>query len=368
MSLDNKIEARSSNPQFAGLRILSPLSAMATADTGVVETLERQPPERLHEVAQRIVDVKTLTIYTYGYTGAGKSSLVRDLLGPKATKAPKACSGPNANPSAEVLTDFSIDIGNGLSIPVFDTRGMFERGRPNQDKEILRVVGNVCRFNDNNGVLVICIPMNVRLTREGEELLVLLHKEYHEKGIWNFVVIALTKADIYNEDEWLVDKKLTDSPVRHLKQHFQDTLSDFKEALKEVFTGPIGISEKEFNSIPIVPTSQLTNRSAMKKMAAVQYECWFDALLLACCKKERGTHLVKVHAQRLNRLTPEQLTAAGYPARENIGVEILPFLRYSMGQDFGYHAVIGAWKLYWHLVYYDKLKKGHRFLRDKEPQ
>ena len=59
---------------------------MATA--GIIETLRKQPPERLRESERRIREKKLLTIYTHGKTGTGKSSLVKDLLGPKATHVP----------------------------------------------------------------------------------------------------------------------------------------------------------------------------------------------------------------------------------------------------------------------------------------
>ena len=85
------------------------------------------------------------------------------------------------------------------------------------------------------------------------------------------------------------------------------------------------MTEEEFNKIPILPTSQLSNPSANTKMAAVHYEWWFDALLLECCKKEQGMHLVSVHAQRLDRLSPKQLEDAGYPTKDKFGLDIYDF-------------------------------------------
>ena len=76
-------------------------------------------------------------------------------------------------------------------------------------------------------------------------------------------------------------------------------------------------------------------------------------------------HLVTIHTKRLTNLTPEQLVAAGFPARAP-AARVLPYIRQAMGTDFGHLALIGVWKLYWNLVYYDQLTKHPRFEEDEK--
>ena len=339
---------------------------MATGGSaGIWDALEAQPEERLREAVKRCAGEKSLTIFTYGKTGVGKSSLVRDLLGPNAPRQPEVRSG--SKPVTTETKKYEITIDNGLSVKVCDTRGMFELLSDEEDKETLRVVGNVC-LNDVNGVLLICIPVHERIDRSTQELLTVLHKEHHEKGIWRFVVIALTKADNYPENEWLrKHTQWVETPKSYLKPEFMKAMSDAKESLKNIFTsGQIGMSEEEFNKIPILPTSQLSNQSALSKMDEVDSQSWFDALLLECCKKERGTHLVTIHSDRLANLSPEKLVSAGFPSES--GATIIPVIKYMMGSDVGYLALIMGWKVYWHLVYSGQLTNSPRFEQDKRLQ
>ena len=154
----------------------------------------------------------------------------------------------------------TIDIGNGLAIKVYDARGMFEALEDEEtEAEMLRMAGSVC-LNDINGVLLICIPMHERHTRDTSRLLNVLHKEYHDKDIWRFVVIALTKADEYPKKKWLAGRKKLDSPKPFLIPMFEECLSNAKESLEHIFTsdrGQIKMSKEEFHRIPVLPTSEL---------------------------------------------------------------------------------------------------------------
>ena len=91
---------------------------------GIKDVLQAQPEEALKEAAQRLADEKSLSIFTYGETGVGKSSLVRDLLGPKAPRRPEVRSGTKSVTTETV--NYNVDIGKDLFVNVYDTKGMFE--------------------------------------------------------------------------------------------------------------------------------------------------------------------------------------------------------------------------------------------------
>ena len=66
--------------------------ATPAVNSGINYVLEREHRQRLEEATQHVVNTKSLSIFTYGITGAGKSTLVRDILGRK-KDVPKPCSG-----------------------------------------------------------------------------------------------------------------------------------------------------------------------------------------------------------------------------------------------------------------------------------
>ena len=348
--------------------------AMATGGLpGVTDTLETESDEKLREAATHICAEKSLSIFTYGKTGSGKSSLVGDILDPKALRRPEVQAGMEPVTNETRVYEIAIPNAKGLSVKVCDTRGMLDlhvvEDEDEKDDETLRFVGDVC-LNDVNGVLLICIPMHERIDRSTLDLLALLHKEHHEKGIWRFVVIALTKADEYPETEWLKMKKtwtLITSPF--LTQKFDEAFSSAKATLKRIFTSKkhkICMSEEEFSGIPILPTSQLYNKSALSKMECVGKESWFDALLLECCKREQGRHLVTIHQRRLTHLVPKRLDEAGFPA--SVGPRIVPYIRHAMETEVGHIALIGAWKIYWYLAYSKQLVTSPRFQQDRREE
>ena len=127
------------------------------------------------------------------------------------------------------------------------------------------------------------------------------------RDFWFHVVIALTKADRYEAHKWL--SKPAVYPL-----NFEKDLQNYRRVLKKKFTATadqvepschIGMTETEFDQIPIVPTSEL-NKISMDRMNQVGWGYWFDVLLIKCSQTILGSRL-QIHRDRLSKLPPEIL-------------------------------------------------------------
>ena len=318
--------------------------------------------EALDKVLRLFQSSKSLFIFTVGKTGAGKSSLVGDILGPDAEKKPSPKRG--MQPATMGAESFEIPVGD-VSVKIYDTRGMFDGCGGNHESETLRQISQICR-NDVHGVLLVCIEMHQRLDKSTLETLALIHKRFG-KEIWRCAVIALTKADRYPTTEWLESKKWWQREEPILKKKFEEDLSAAKKYLKSLLTGSrdvasecyIGLTEEEFEQleIPILPASQLSS-DPMSRMEVVGHESWFDTLLVACCRREGGIGLVKIHSKRLSHLPKE--TVATLDPTGYFGQSLIQFVREVMKSAFGKTALIVAWKVYWS-TYSSQLKERPRF-------
>ena len=316
------------------------------------------PDEELKPAVWELLDCKTANIYTYGVGCSGKSSIVRELLGPKAKEQPKVGSG--AKPvTLQKETYTMVPIGD-VVVKLSDTPGVFGLNQEKKDEETIRNTEIVWQNDRYGGILLVCIPMHIRMDRSTMQLIVQLNGNEMGKELWNYAIVALTKADEYPEREWLMNSKGRKSRSV-LSEKFEETLESAKEELKGIFTSPdVGLNEKEFSNIPILPTSQYTaNPVAMKKMEQVGYESWFDMLLLQCCKKDNGLGLLNIHKDRLSNLKRDTLVKAGYPA--NIAGKLVPFIQSHLKGNIGHLTLIVQWKLYFKLVYSKRLVKPERW-------
>ena len=312
---------------------------------------------------------KSLSIFTVGKSGVGKSSLIRDLLGPNAKESPVVEDG--MRPRTMTENEYVIPVGDGVSVNVYDTRGMFDGLDEHHEEKTTSLVGKVCH-NDLNGVLLVCIEMHNRLDEGNIKTIALLHQKFG-MDIWRFAVIVLTKADKYPEDEWLRSKKFYQRADPILKREFENRLQECKAYLEEIFTSTkagsqcyIGISQQEYDAlkIPILPTSTL-NPKANKKMEAVGHESWFDMLLLECCKQEQGAALVRIHSKRLANLSRDIVDKLD--PTNVLGAEFDVLIRSIVQSPFGKTALVLAWKLYW-LKYSHRVINAPRFEKKVEEQ
>ena len=157
--------------------------------------LDNRSPEELDTATQAINESNTASIYTYGMGGSGKSSLIRELLGPAAKKKPNVHSG--AKSVTLKKETYVIPVGN-VQVHVVDTPGMFVLGEEKRDGEIVKSTAGIWEDCDLGGILLICIPMHNRIDRSTSDLIGELNDMLGDT-IWPYAIIALTKADDYPE-------------------------------------------------------------------------------------------------------------------------------------------------------------------------
>ena len=97
------------------------LACMIMAEKASQEELQETIRLQLEQMQQNRA---LLRIFTVGKAGVGKSSLIRDLIGPKAKRKPAVAAGWNA--CTMKLSTYDIPVGDGVSVHVYDTRGMFD--------------------------------------------------------------------------------------------------------------------------------------------------------------------------------------------------------------------------------------------------
>ena len=279
-------------------------SSTAGREPGGSEEDQRAAVLRLFESS------KSLSILTVGKSGAGKSSLVGDLLGIDSNQKPPSRAG--MEPVTTAIEHYEILVGD-VAVKIYDTPGLFDVSGRSNESETLRTVGEFCN-NDVDGVLLICIEMHQRVDKSTMETLALIHRRCG-KEIWRFAVIALTKADRYPASVWLKSKRWWQREEPILEEKFKEDLAAAQDYLKSLFTSTdvtseccIGLTQEEFDdlAIPILPTSKLCYKT-MSAMEMVGQKSWFDKLLVECCKREGGMALMKIHSKRLWQLPKEVL-------------------------------------------------------------
>ena len=285
----------------------SVISIMAEKTVPDTELLSRHVDLHLQKINKH---GKSLRIYTVGTNGVGKSTLVKDLVGPKAKEVPKIAHGPK--PCTMKATEYEIPVADGVSVLVYDTRGMFDDKSGEHEEATANLIGEVCN-NDVNGVLLVCMEMYGRLGDSTIKMIAKLHHKYGKQAenIWRYAIFVLTKADRYPV-EWDDSIRWWERSAPILKENFETSLQEYKDYLRETFTMPkdkvtkecyIGMTEEQFDEleIPVLPTSTLSE-SALSKMIAMKQEDCFDMLLVECCRREQGVVLVNIHSERIANL------------------------------------------------------------------
>ena len=315
------------------------------SSTGRSSRSKFEEANQLKTVDRLVESSKKLHIFTVGKTGAGKSSLVKDLVGPSAQRKPVPKSG--LRPVTLEAEAYDIFVGD-VSVLVYDTRGLCDVSGEQHASETLDKIGEICN-NDVHGLLLVCIDMHQRMDESTLKTLALIHRKFG-KEIWRYAVIALTKADTYPTNEWLGEKSWWVRKRPILEEKFEAELHDAEVYLRSLFISTdadagsensIGLTREDFDelAIPFVPTSKLTNNEAMKRMEIVGHESWFDTLLVECVKRERGIALVKIHSQRLSRLP-----ASVVEKRDPTGL-FRKFVREVLKSVIG--DILPSWRLYW---------------------
>ena len=281
--------------------IIAEVKRVAMAERlGTIPLLE----EEITEVLESDANFKgSLNIFVVGKLGSGKSSLCKDLLGsgPNDVDVPTVASGVVPITKHTKVYEYPDD---NCSVTVTDTRGLFDWQEDGYVQKTAHKLREVFQSNrKRNGVVLFCIEMfGGRIDEACLASLAMLHK-ICGKEIWRYTVIALTKADFFQTEDW--DPKV-------LEEMFDEKLCEAQDYLRLCFTACtstaksgcyIGMTEEEYDTlnIPILPTSVLRDER-MKAMKKVGYGCWFDTLLQELCTRKKGMILVKVHPRRLLNL------------------------------------------------------------------
>ena len=307
---------------------------------------------------------KNITIFLFGKAGSGKSSLGKSIVGIDAEDAPREVSG--WAPSKTEDAYFRMTVGN-VDVTIVDTRGLCDGLEDAKDYETVQQMGDVLT-NDRSGVILVCLEMHQRIDESTLKPLVFLHRQFGRE-IWPHVIIALTKADRYEEDKWLENCPKGKSRPAYLVHRFHEEVEICKRHLQTIFTSDemkpryrIRMTECEFEElqIPVVPTSQL-RETEMSKMAKVGHDYWFNELLLHCCARDNGAGIIQIHPKRLTNIPNDVLRKVD----ETLAKKANDFVEWAlkkrmMKPGLMKYAAVLVWSCYLRL-YYKKLITSPRF-------
>ena len=358
----------------------TPIATGAKDDTMELSHLDDPLMQQVMDEASR---EQTVSIIVFGKVGSGKTSLVSTIV-----KEDRAQHGAEPDDGFEASTKTidmrSFQVGE-VTINVTDTCGMMDTGAASEDEKMVRLVKTVVK-KDSRAVLIVCIEMFGRIDRSTLETLALLHqkvraetsndekstinKNNHE--FWSRVIIALTKADKYQEEDWLMNDRHGLSKSLFISKTFEKKYENRKESLKKMFTASptecqsgcyIGMTADEFEKLKIsesiIPTSRLT-KSALDRMKQVDCGYWFDQLLIKCCQRLQGSGLLELHAGRLLKL-PTKLVI------KEVGEEGFTALQKKRSRIANFYILALIYIWYQKRQYYKKVNTMDRFVMKPKP-
>ena len=305
------------------------LSSMAIR-MGVVSHLDIDrdgPPDFSDPILQQIMDEATrqqsVTICAYGKPGSGKTSIVSNIVNDEDMK-----TNDGWDSVTKTTNRVRIEVDE-VSVNVVDTQGVTSSASAAADNllqdETTELVGRIAT-NECKGLVIICFEMYARVDESTLKSLAVIYQKFG-RYFFRHAIIALTKADLYDEDVWLKLPRHGMSKKQFLQIKFAEEVEKRKTSLKRLFTDQvrpscrIGMTEEEFDElqIPVIPTSRL-NKKSMDRMKQVGHGYWFDLLLIKCCQKLQGSGLIKIHEERLSKLPNELI-------QQEVSKEVLERLR-----------------------------------------
>ena len=244
----------------------------------------------LQHILHESNEPKSVSIIMLGKSGSGKTSLSSAIADMELDTT--------ITSTRRVLSQV-----DGGSVNIFDTHGLTGISET--------ILDNAMISSHSKVVIILCMDMYEELDESLLKALTLFHRKFGRK-FWLRVIIALTKADCYEEHKWLMSKLESGA----LEDKFEVDLEKWRTILREKFTAKvdrvepschIGMTDREFNlvlNIPVIPTSQL-NPYALERMQQVGHGYWFDVLLIKCCQRLRAQNCaLQVHRSRLSQLPP----------------------------------------------------------------
>ena len=225
-----------------------------------------------------------------GETGAGKSTLINNLLGENVAKVGKTTHAETS--------DITKHDGNvrGIDVRIYDTPGLFDcESDPKTEEAHLKKMGDLMKSGDIAGV-IFCFNMTTTRIRQNH---IHTFKTYQERLPlkWNKVIIALTFAD-----------KVVDSDEERLPAVvFNEKFKELKDRLVNLLRKDVGVavSKEEFRIHPV--TKKYTTKLP-------DGEDWFKPLwfsMLEILDSEHMFYYLRMHFQNVQRSevppTPEEV-------------------------------------------------------------
>ena len=219
-----------------------PAMAVAASIRGDSESTDY---DAMTDLLKEATKPQSTVIVLLGKTGSGKSTLATCICNQDVFP-----SNDGWEPDETVIGASRIEISkDGTSVTILDTKGILDSSGAVLDGTAVELIGKLLN-NDANGVIIVCISMFERVDLATIKTLAFLQGKFGY-NLWSRVVIALTKADAFNVNNWLTKKKPTDykkSNSRFLVENFLREVQERKELLKKYIMKMQKKSEKQPDS------------------------------------------------------------------------------------------------------------------------
>ena len=210
-------------PQYANVR-------QASSNTGAHDTSEGWPAtstvdEECGKEIRKLARRSPLVLVTAGIPGAGKSTLINNLLGLKGNKAAKAKMGMTTTTKS---VDYYEEEVHGITMRIIDTPGLDAKDL--SSKEIEEELATLSVLTDGKAdILLYCMKLTDRSDERDERIVRKLTKTFG-KEIWKHTILVLTFGDVVLKQ---------DEEDRDLLEEFTE---DFEQVLKKTGVSDIPVS------------------------------------------------------------------------------------------------------------------------------
>jgi energy-coupling factor transporter ATP-binding protein EcfA2 len=243
--------------------------------------MELELEEAVKQIIKWTEENKSLNIFVFGKTGAGKSSLVNTLLGTERAEEGASIFSQTKgvasyiDPRGEVrmyLYPMHVAI-NDVDVTIWDSPGL--RDPFADDKRTIEEIKKTCKSID---LFIYCTPFNQTRIGQDDFDSILALSNGLGNDIWDKALIALTFANKVNLPQML-------HPGSTAEQKFDERVSDWKKALRCAIT-KAGVEKEVVEGIPIVPASYRDI-----PIPGSRQKDWFSVFWTGCLKRTRFSSL-----------------------------------------------------------------------------
>ena len=163
------------------------------------DKLEDQPVTATadEEFIKKLVRERALVLVTAGKPGAGKSTLINNLLGLRGKKAAESKADPK---SVTKTVDYYEEEVRGITVRIIDTPGL--EAEDLSSKEEQEALEDLSALTDGKAdIMLYCMKLTDRADKKDERIVKKLTEAFGEE-VWRHTVLVLTFGDaVLNEDE-----------------------------------------------------------------------------------------------------------------------------------------------------------------------